>query len=186
MDGRIIEGLSDEDRQRLRAAINEIWHAEKVERRRHAMLEANLAYREALQREVGRLEASAEIKAIMLNILKLRFSEEGQVSDGSEGGAADGPVAPPLSREERAILKAARTQAEANAAVVAAKGKLAGAVTTRERAAASAHYRRVMRRAMEEADKRVKPILSQRDRHPRHRPTDRPEGGKPRNAPRDR
>lgn len=184
----ILDGLSEEDRQRFRAAVNEVWHAEKVERRRKAMLEANLAYREALQEEIRQLDVPSDVRANLLKIMKLRFVDETAGGDLGHGGANDhggagGSGAAKLSEQERAILKAARVQAEATAEVIVAKEEVAAAVTARDRLAASANFRRAMRHAMEQADPRVRPILARRDQHPKPRPSERQEAGKPRKAP---
>jgi hypothetical protein len=170
--------MSDEERQRFRAAINQIWHSEEVEKRRREMQEANLAYRRALQMEIRKLDASNEVRGTLLKILRLRFSQEAKAPDDlaatagdHQGGKPD--RGPAYSPEEQGILNAARLKAEEVPAVAAAKLNLDRAVTLRERSLASANYRRVMRHAMESADPRVKRILARRDRNPRHRPTDR-------------
>ncbi|MGI9243318.1 MAG: hypothetical protein ACR2RV_21145, partial [Verrucomicrobiales bacterium] len=156
----ILEELTAEERQRLRTALNRIWHAEEVEQRRQAMLEANLAYRKALNEEIRKMDASSKERSIMLKILELRFNDDGGGERGKPGRGGDRPdlTAPDemlrLSEEDRSILKAARTKAEASPALMAAKDQVNQAVTTRERAAASGHYRRVMRREMERADPR--------------------------------
>jgi len=175
---RILDELSEPERERFRAALNEVWHAEEVERRRQTMLEANLAYRKAIQDEIRKMDASSKVRAILLKIFKSRFDEESRTGEGRPGFAGDRPGhpgpegAPRLSVEERAILKNARLEAEASAEVQAAKDEVTRAVTTRQRSAASGQYRRVMRRAMEQADPRVKQILGRRDHHPRPRPKD--------------
>ena len=53
----ILNELTEEERSGLRAAVNEVWQAEEVETRRREMLEANLAYRKALQKEFEELQA---------------------------------------------------------------------------------------------------------------------------------
>ncbi|MFT4547938.1 MAG: hypothetical protein ACI9UA_000068 [Pseudoalteromonas tetraodonis] len=172
---RIVDQLSDEEKQGLRAAVNEIWHVDAVEKRRQAMLEANLAYRKALKDEIGKMEVSQKVRTVLLQLLQYRFRQEGGVDGGTvreadeRGGAAT--VRPmDYSPEEREIVTRARLKAENQPEVIAAKRQLDMAVTARERNAASGNYRSVMRASMEEADPRVKRILGKRGRDTRQRP----------------
>ncbi len=91
---RILDELSEPERERFRAALNEVWHAEEVERRRQTMLEANLAYRKAIQDEIRKMDASSKVRAILLKILKLRFDEESRTGEGRAGFAGDRPGHP--------------------------------------------------------------------------------------------
>lgn len=175
----ILDELSEDERLRFRAAVNEVWHAEEVERRRQAMQEANLAYRRALQQEVQNLDASEKVRSVLLRLIQLRFKSEVKAADGAGRGAPErpGPGAQdqPYTGEDRSIITAARIKAEKTPAVIAAKRNLDGAVTTRQRNLASGEYRQAMRRAMELADPRVKRIFARIDRNPidQPRPTDR-------------
>ena len=182
---RLILGeLSEEERQRFRSAVNEIWHADEVEKRRLAMQEANLAYRKALQDEIRRLEVSPKLRGVLLKLLQSRFRQDGmRVGDPRASDRPNGSVESdrPYSQEERAILDQARQKAEKTPEAVAAKLKVARAVTSREKALASGEYRRVMMRAMEAADPRVKRIFAAHRRSLDRRTS--PDGGgeKPRN-----
>ena len=183
---RILEELSEEERQRFRAAVNKVWHSEEVEKRRQAMQEANLAYRKALQDEVENLDVSKKVRTVLLRLMHLRFKVEGKASNGGAGqrpGKPDGnPALQPYSEGERAIITAARLKAEKTPSVVEAKLNLDRAVTQRERNLASGGYREAMRKAMEEIDPRVKRIFARRD-GVRPRPTDRVPPGERRRAP---
>ena len=176
---RILGELSEEEREQFRVAVNEVWHAEEVERRRQAMQEANLAYRRALQEEIRTVESSDKIRAVLLKLMQLRFKAGGRAVDGVDPGPAARPAVGgarrPRSEAERSIINSARLKAEKAPAVIAATRNLDKAVTTRQRSVASARYRQVMLRAMEVADPRVKRIFAAGERKAIERPrtTDR-------------
>ena len=171
---RILDTLTKEEREQFRLAVNEVWHAEEVESLRQAMLEANLAYRRALQEEIRTLDASEKVRSVLLKLMQLRFRAGIRAADGvdSRPGArpAVGGAGRPRSEEERAIINAARTKAEKTPAVMVAKRNLDRAVTTRQRSVASARYRQAMLRAMEAPDPRVKRIFAPAERKAIDRP----------------
>jgi hypothetical protein len=177
---RIIDELSDEERQRFRAAVNQVWQAEEVKKRRQEMYEANLAYRRALKSAVQNVDAAPKVRAVLLRLMQLRFRQEAKAPEGAAPNASDRPAARPMwlphSKEDQAILSAARLKAEKVPVVIAAKLKLDQAVTPRERNAAAGNFRVVMRAAMEAADPRVKRLFARRDRmapNDRRRPAER-------------
>ena len=159
----ILSKLTEEERRGLRAAVNEIWQADEVKKRREAMLEANLAYRETLQAEIGEMDVSDNVRSILTKLLQSRFEAEGKVG---EGAGVRNPRVKPLeySAEERRIITNARLRAEKLPRVIEVKRKLEGALTGRDRNVAAGNYRRVMRAAMEKIDPRVKEILAKRER----------------------
>ena len=171
---RILEEMTEEERESFRAAVNQVWHSDEVEKHRQAMQEANLAYRRALHEEIRKLNASDKVRSVLLRLLKLRFKQEGISPDGAgaPNTARQPGMGPRFSEEEQSIVNAARQKAEKTPMVLAAKLNVDRAVTTRDRMVASAQYRRAMRKAMEAADPRVARIFARRDRL-RPRPPER-------------
>ena len=161
-----MDELSEEERESFREAVNQVWNAEEVEKRRKEMQEANLAYRTALHSEVRKLETSEKMRTVLLKLMKLRFRQDSRPPAGSDR------VNPNLQTEsrplrpdaDRRVLNAARLKAEKTPSVIEAKRNVDKAVTQREKNFASGKYREVMRRAMIQADPRVERIFQRSDR----------------------
>ena len=152
---KLLESLTEEERQKVRSAVAAVWGDPAVMKARKKMADAGeelkVALRDAVERE------DPEVREILKRML----------SHGAEnGGLRFGPGfrGKPLDPEDRKIMDEARAKAQELDVVVAAREKRENAETVAEQFEASREFQEIIYKEMVKIDPRVEKILARRVR----------------------
>ncbi|MEM9481122.1 MAG: hypothetical protein AAGA58_15830 [Verrucomicrobiota bacterium] len=149
---RVMQSLSPEEREKIRAAFGSVWNDSEVvaarEKARVAGEELKVALRKALEKE------DPEVQEILKRMLPR--SEAGMPGMGAGPGGRGKPMNP----EDRKVLEEARAKAHELENVIAVREKRESAEVLAEKIAASREYHETVYREMVKIDPRVEKILA--------------------------
>ena len=171
---QLADQLSDEDRAKLRLAVQEVWNANEVRQAREELQRATQAFRASLKQAIDEQD-DPELKRVMTRLLAERYAQETRASrpalrpsaalasPAAASASQSSPSKPlkkrvsPLNDREQAILERARAAAAHEPEVLAALRAREVAVDHRSKMVAAGNYRKAMRAAM----LRVEPAMEQ-------------------------
>jgi len=186
----LIERLSDEERARLRRAVQEVWNRTEVSEKREALQRATREFRAALKNAID-AQGDPELKRVMMRLLAEHYVAEkkaarpalrpdavtlphGEVTREHPAVHSDRAGRGVLSDEEQKMLAAAREAALKNPAVVASIRDRESAVDHSSKMLAAREFRVAMREAMLKADPRIAAVFAKLDHSQRDAPPEKP------------
>ena len=180
--GELAESLSEDDRAKLRRAVQEVWGSAAVKEKRDELHRATQAFRAALKDAIDGQEDPG-VRQVMTKLLAERYLAETKVSRAtlrSSPAVSDVPAADQLrdgsngararmalSEEEQSILMAAREAAMEATEVASVVKEREAATGHAAKMAAARRFRLAMRKAMLEADPRMAAVFAKLERRQR-------------------